>query len=209
MGDGPGEATRARLLAAAEELFATKGYDGTSVRELAARAGCNLSLISYHFGSKEGLLTELVKQKAGQVGDLLAHVSAEAPDAESAVAAFVAFMIDFATENQAFVRMMFREVIGTPRPAFDAIRARIRTNLSILDGVLERGQQAGDLRPVDRPVAAMGLAGMTLFYFVALPLTASLLGPPTPGLRERLRATLTDLFLRGILASDLPDGEKA
>ena len=193
------EATRQRLLAAAEALFAEKGYAGTSVREIAARAGCNLSLIHYYFGSKDGLLTEVVRGKAGQVGDVLEQVIADAPDSAAAVAAFVAFLVDFATLNQAFLRMMFREVIGAPHPAFDEIRSRIGKNLRLLDRLFERGHDAGHLRSVDRPVAAMGLAGMTLFYFVALPLTSSLLGPPTPELRERLRATLTDLFLHGIL----------
>ena len=203
------EATRERLLSAAEALFAEKGFDGTSIRELAARAGCNLSLIHYYFGSKEGLLTELVRRKAGQVGELLSQVSAEAPDTASAISAFVAFMIDFATENQAFLRMMFRDVLGTPHPAFDEIRTRIRTNLGILDGLLAKGQRDGRLRDVDRPVAALGLAGMTLFYFVALPLTSSLIGPPTPALRERLRTTLTDLYLHGVLACEPnPGGER-
>jgi AcrR family transcriptional regulator len=200
------ESTRERLLSSAEALFAEKGFEGTSVRELAARAGCNLSLIHYYFGSKEGLLTELVRSKAGQAGALLEAAAAEAPDAPAAVRAFVAFMIDFATENQAFLRMVFREVIGTPHPAFDAIRGRIQLNLGILDGLLAAGQDAGQLRAVDRPVAAMGLAGMTLFYFLALPLTSSLLGPPTPELRERLRATLTDLYLHGILGDDRSPG---
>lgn len=200
------EPTRERLLSAAETLFAEKGFEATSVRELAAHAGCNLSLIHYYFGSKEGLLTELVRGKAGQAGALLEAAAAEAPDAASAVRAFVAFMVDFATENQAFLRMVFREVIGTPHPAFDAIRARIGQNLRILDGLLAGGQAAGHLRAVDRPVAAMGLAGMTLFYFLALPLTSSVLGPPTPELRERLRVTLTDLYLNGILGDDRSPG---
>ena len=203
------EATRERLLAAGEALFAERGFVGTSVRELAARAGCNLSLIHYYFGSKDGLLTELVRRKAGQVGELLDAVAVEAPDAPAAVRAFVASMVDFATENQAFMRMMFREVIGTPHPAFDAMRARIGKNLQLLDGVLAAGQTAGHLRPVDRPVAAMGLVGMTLFYFVALPLTTTLLGPPTPELRERLRATLTDLMLNGLMARDRSEGGPA
>lgn len=43
------------LLDTGEELFAKHGFDGTSVRMLAAKAHCNLALISYYFGSKEGL----------------------------------------------------------------------------------------------------------------------------------------------------------
>jgi AcrR family transcriptional regulator len=44
-----------RILAAAEELFAASGYEGTSVRQIAQRAGVPVALVSYHFGSKLGV----------------------------------------------------------------------------------------------------------------------------------------------------------
>ena len=47
--------TKAKILAAAKELFAQKGFDGTSTREIVNAAGVNISLISYHFGGKENL----------------------------------------------------------------------------------------------------------------------------------------------------------
>jgi TetR/AcrR family transcriptional regulator len=47
--------TPERLIDAATRLFAAKGFDGVSVKELAEEAGANVSLVSYHFGGKEGL----------------------------------------------------------------------------------------------------------------------------------------------------------
>lgn len=49
-------ATRERILAAAERLFAQHGYDGTTLRALTRAAGANLAAVNYHFGSKDGLL---------------------------------------------------------------------------------------------------------------------------------------------------------
>lgn len=49
------EATRGRLLKAAETLFAEKGCHATSVRDLSAKVGVNLAAVCYHFGSKERL----------------------------------------------------------------------------------------------------------------------------------------------------------
>lgn len=46
---------RTALLNAAKKVFASKGYDGTTVKDLADEAGLNVSLVSYHFGGKEGL----------------------------------------------------------------------------------------------------------------------------------------------------------
>ena len=45
----------------AEKLFAASGYNGTSVRDIAAKAKVNVSMISYYFGSKENLMEELFR----------------------------------------------------------------------------------------------------------------------------------------------------
>jgi len=47
--------TKDKILKAAKELFAKKGFDGTSTREIVNAAGVNISLIAYHFGGKENL----------------------------------------------------------------------------------------------------------------------------------------------------------
>lgn len=56
-------ATRAALLDAARELFATSGYDATTVRAVADRAGVNQALLFRYFGNKEGLFAEAVLER--------------------------------------------------------------------------------------------------------------------------------------------------
>ena len=51
-----GEVTRAHIMEVAERLFAENGVDGTSLRHIMTTAGVSISLINYHFGTKEGLL---------------------------------------------------------------------------------------------------------------------------------------------------------
>lgn len=55
------EDARTRLIDAAITLFAEKGYEGTSVRDLATAAGVNVAAVSYHFGSKDALYTEALR----------------------------------------------------------------------------------------------------------------------------------------------------
>ncbi|MFN2366985.1 MAG: TetR/AcrR family transcriptional regulator [Desulfurivibrionaceae bacterium] len=55
--------TRTRILDVAEELFADKGYRGTSMRAITARAEVNLAAVNYHFGSKQGLVTEVIERR--------------------------------------------------------------------------------------------------------------------------------------------------
>lgn len=70
-------ATRQALLEAARDLFATAGYDATTVRAVAERAGVNQALLFRYFGNKEGLFAEAVLEQAmalltdGPVDDLL------------------------------------------------------------------------------------------------------------------------------------------
>ena len=51
----PSQTTKDRLLDAAEQLFAERGYDATSMRELTTAAAVNLAAVNYHFGSKREL----------------------------------------------------------------------------------------------------------------------------------------------------------
>ncbi|MGW6935959.1 TetR/AcrR family transcriptional regulator [Lentzea sp. NPDC054927] len=57
-----GEDTRAALLAAAREVFVEKGYDGATVRAIAARAGVDAAMVNHWFGGKEGLFAQSVLQ---------------------------------------------------------------------------------------------------------------------------------------------------
>lgn len=56
-----------RLLTAAEIVFAEKGHEKASLRELTSRAGVNLAAVNYHFGSKDGLVTAVFERLSRRV----------------------------------------------------------------------------------------------------------------------------------------------
>lgn len=90
----PEETTCTRLLDAAEELFAERGYDAVGIREIADRAGVNLSGIKYHFGSKRGLYLETIRRSMDRRGStaawaLLGEPIAGRSEAAAALGAFV------------------------------------------------------------------------------------------------------------------------
>ena len=55
--------TKERILAAAESLFAQRGFDGASLRQLTASAGVNLAAVNYHFGSKDKLVEQVFRRR--------------------------------------------------------------------------------------------------------------------------------------------------
>jgi AcrR family transcriptional regulator len=71
------DTTRGLLLRAAEQLFADQGVDGARTRDITARAGqANSSALHYHFGSREGLLQEILLRHRGRVEGALRPVDA-------------------------------------------------------------------------------------------------------------------------------------
>ena len=57
----PAEVDKEKLIIVARDLFAEHGYEAASTRMIAFKAGCNVAMIGYYFGSKEGLLDHIVK----------------------------------------------------------------------------------------------------------------------------------------------------
>ena len=57
-----GEDTKAALVSAAREVFVEKGYDGATVRAIAAKAGVDAAMVNHWFGGKDGLFTQAVLQ---------------------------------------------------------------------------------------------------------------------------------------------------
>src|SRR6201992_2961449 len=67
------------VLAAAVELFASRGFDATSIRDIAAAAQVQPASVYYHYPSKEALLVAIVDRAAAQVAEQL-RAAASDPD---------------------------------------------------------------------------------------------------------------------------------
>jgi AcrR family transcriptional regulator len=71
--DAAPDTTRARLIEAASALFAERGFQGTTIREITERAGANVAAGHYHFGSKQDLYLEVAR---AQFAELNARLTA-------------------------------------------------------------------------------------------------------------------------------------
>lgn len=74
----PKGGTRERILDAAERLFAERGFDGASTRDIVARSGDTIGSVNYHFGSKDELLKEVIRRRWDAVAEARREAYAEA-----------------------------------------------------------------------------------------------------------------------------------
>ncbi len=115
------EQTRTRLLDAAREVFSQYGFQGATVREICRRANANVAAVSYHFGSKDGLLAEALN--FGALKDLQKTNVRASACPEMRLNLFVTdFMLMLLDENHASsqCQIMARE-LADPTPALDQI----------------------------------------------------------------------------------------
>ena len=63
-----------QILQVAETLFAEKGFEGTSIRDISKEANINVAMVSYYFGSKEKLLEALILLKTSGLKEQLIHL---------------------------------------------------------------------------------------------------------------------------------------
>ena len=108
--------TRDRLLEVAEELFATHGVEGASLRDITSAAGANLAAVNYHFGSKEGLLKAIVLARGEPLGrkriqllDLAEQAAGDSPPTVRAlIRAFVEPVVEMRIDHPHFPRLLGR-----------------------------------------------------------------------------------------------------
>jgi AcrR family transcriptional regulator len=111
--DNPTETTQQRIIAAAEVLFAERGFAATSLRAIASAAGVNLAAANYHFGSKQGLLAATLHARVAPINAARLRALDELeqdPASMSVNKVMDAFFLPFASGelNSALPRIMAR-----------------------------------------------------------------------------------------------------
>ena len=108
--------TRDKILKAAKELFEEKGFEPTSVREIAMLAEVNVALINYHFGSKQKLLEELVETTTAQTHILLSDITKSTLSPLKKLYQAIDLFIDKIFSNKRYYQMIHRELSTPQRP---------------------------------------------------------------------------------------------
>ncbi len=162
-----GSDLRARILAEATRLFASKGYAATSVREVVEACGCTKPALYYYFRSKEALFLEAIRAETEFITALIrSHVSREG-SARWHMTESMRLYLEHVRANPMGMRLLFRAELQPDegQPEFDFVTLRATHN-AIAHRMLEHGVANGEVRPdVDLEDATMAIMGMADRWF--------------------------------------------
>lgn len=153
-----------QIIEAAEKLFATNGYEGTSVRDIAQEAGVNLAMISYYFGSKEKLLEALFDCRSStiivQLETVLLNSSMEPLQK---IYHLIETVVEKVFTQQYFHKIMVREQMThhlQKGPIADMIHQTKKRNQEMVRQLIHEGQKKGVFKKnIDVPLMLVTLFG--------------------------------------------------
>ncbi len=137
-----------QIMEEAESLFAEKGFNGTSVRDIAERAKINVAMVSYYFGSKEKLLEALFDYR-GEAAKLKLESIVHKPglSALEKVYLLIDNYIEKIFSQQCFHRVLAREqVLNTTGVTAGLILEMKKRNLEIVMRLIKEGQKNGEFK---------------------------------------------------------------
>lgn len=191
---GKGEQTKQQIVGAAFELFITNGYHGTSVRQIAEKAGIALGGVYNHFAGKEEIFLEVVRAYHPFMTVFPNLGAAEGETAEQLVRSAAHKVIAQLEARPQLLNLFFIEMIeleGRHLPALVNLFAP-----SLLDFLQKVYQYAPEIRPESPLVLFRGFAGMILGYWLTHQLLPAQL--PIPISIGTLDDLLT-IYLHGVL----------
>ncbi|MDX9821946.1 MAG: TetR/AcrR family transcriptional regulator [Syntrophales bacterium] len=189
------EAGRGEILAAAETIFAAKGFHGAAMSEIAAAAGFAVGSLYRFFTGKEELYTAMVSEKLDGFYSHLEESVRRSDTVHGRIEILIRETFRFVEGNATFCMMLMRrEGLALPegnRILQERMVASYHRQISLVAGILEEGIRAGEMKPCDTRAVAVALKGLVHGFIFDWMLTR---GRPL----SRRVDTALELFTRGV-----------
>lgn len=191
--------TRTRILQAAQRLFAHKGYDGTTTRDLATAAGVAEGTLFRHFANKKAILVEVATQ--GWV-ELLTDLLTELSEMGSykAVAQVMRRRMLRLHENADMMRVCFLEAQFHPDLREQIQQEVIAKMTDVAEAFFQTAMDRGVYRQMNPRIVAQVFLGM--FAVAGFSQDTLLEGGSSPQAMLEMAEGLADIFLNGVLEKD-------
>ena len=174
--------TRTRLIEAAGEVFAEKGFQAATVREICSRAGANLAAVNYYFGDKKRLYVEVVGYAhRGLSAHFVPPSPPDAPPAERLRQFIDQSLVSLEQDEEGPAwgrRLMMREMSEPTEACATLVDQYVRPKAEALRQILAELLPPGTSE-VEGHLIAYSIVGQCLFHRLHRPVIAILLGEDT------------------------------
>lgn len=204
------EATRRKILDAAEQEFAAHGLSGARVDAIATRTETSVRMIYYYFASKDGLYRAVLERAYASMRQTEQELALDTLPPQDAIRRLTEFTFDYQQAHPEFVRLVAIENIHRAVHLRELHSIR-QMNASVIDTIariLERGKAQGMFRADAEPIGVHLLITALCFFRVAnrdTLRTVFPLDPLAPGLGADHKRMLVDAVL-GYLRSGAAPG---
>lgn len=191
---------RAHILAAAEELFAAQGFAGTSIRDIAQKAGVTGAMLHYYFGNKEALYTTLLEKAVAGIRSLIAETAASPEPSQERLTRFIEADADYILKQANLARIVFREMLAGGTRLVEIFQKYKVNNYAMLRDIMTEGAERKELRQMDIELAPISLMGMLMIFQVFRPVISIALNKPEydDDFIQRVATHTADLFFNGV-----------
>lgn len=168
------------ILAAAEQEFLSKGFDGARTTSIASAAGVTHAMLHYYFRTKEQLFERILDEKLRLMGEsVLAAFGQPNLPLQERLRDAIGSHFDFIARNPDLPRFIVNEVFSRP-DRYETMRARIREIADTLMRDMQRELDAlaarGEAEPLDVRMLMLDIISLNVFPFIAYPLIEPILG---------------------------------
>jgi AcrR family transcriptional regulator len=154
-------AGRKCLLEQARLLFFARGYHGVSIRDIVQACDLSNAALYYHFGSKQNLYVEVIREFVTSVARPVQEAEAGNGSSRERLAGMVLAFSRFLSESQSELHMLFRDLIECEGEEIEQLVPELIGQIvAPFSAVLEDGITAGEIRPVDVHRVSLLLLGM-------------------------------------------------
>jgi len=198
-----GDATE-RILAAAEALFATHGFDAVSMNAIAVRANVSKANIFHHFSSKKALYLAVLRVACRDSTEHLQQLFVETGPLPERLIDFTRKQLASMFENGEVTRLILRELLKDgERQGRDLAEKVFGDNFAQLVDILRTGQARGELRAdMDPAMIATLLIGASVFFFESQDVLRHFPDVKFAHDPQHYSSLLVDILLRGILSDN-------
>jgi AcrR family transcriptional regulator len=157
-----------KVIQSAITLFNSKGYDGTSIRDIAANANVNVATVSYYFKNKKGLLEHLISSYLDQYIKVMesAILQSKHQNTRECLHQVIKAILQFQSENRHLSRFVFREMTLDNVLTREVMSTYLAKEKFYLKQLFEQGIRTKEFRKLSIPSVIAQLKGMLSMPFL-------------------------------------------